>query len=289
MRALIRHKKQDHPGIIGMESFLCDHCPRILLTEGALKNHVATYHGNGDNNVQCETCGKGSTLLFILFVSVKNSQRILLITNNFIVVSVFNSQKKLQEHIHQVHEGKKYACDRCGGEFTTRTNLREHKLKFYGEDLTSLEKHLSFSISKRYTTKPHLRKPHSCNRCNEVFPHFSAWKRHLKVHATEKCGECGSTFLNRGDLLKHELIHKSGESKNCQYCGKEFKSRIRMYSHYAYCSEYKKLKNETVTGSIKCSKCKRSFKHSRSFGGHLPSCKRTAEEGESVSVVLEAN
>ena len=109
-----------------------------------------------------------------------------------------------------------FVCDICERNFTTKSNLNQHRIVHSGKLFTCTE--CDYSCSTKYRFKQHLcvhsgEKPFSCEVCNRGFIRKSTLTEHLKVHSGERpysCTVCDYRCKRKGDLNKHLLIHSAG-------------------------------------------------------------------------------
>ena len=88
-----------------------------------------------------------------------------------------------------------FTCERCGNEFTEKTNLTRHK-------------------------KNHLKDPtvsgqtYSCGVCDKVFSRADNRNRHEAAHNYSlTCGVCGQYFNRMDSLARHRAQHERPEAK----------------------------------------------------------------------------
>lgn len=227
---------------LGLDLSLCSDCPRTFLNKSGLFYHVKLHHENdpGSCQVICETCGEN-----------------------------FSSQFALKIHQRKHNNRKKGGiCKKCDLKFDSLGKLRWHEKKCCGKEAKLVNDH---DLQEK--------KGMECIHCKIILPHRAAMRRHVKIHAQHKCNLCGNLFLSRDNLLKHKRgVHKAGPLTmiKCQYCWKEFKHRINLYSHL---TNYCKKVNRAANSNVKCLNCERVFISKFALNGHKHSCKtRLVEE-----------
>ena len=89
-------------------------CGNTLRNSHGLKIHMSTVHGS-QRNFKCDRC-----------------------------ILSFKTSKILQEHVENIHEGKKHKCDICGKLFSQKSGIYTHMRSVH-----KLEQ-------KQYVLKKHL-------------------------------------------------------------------------------------------------------------------------------------
>ena len=115
------------------------------------------------------------------------------------------------------------------------------------------------SCSKRYGTKGRLQrhikavhlqvKDFHCELCDYKASQKSQLDSHmLSKHSEDegkfKCEECGATFKQKGNLTKHQRIHKEDALYKCKYCPASFKQ----VQHLNYHVHTHHTKEKPITG-----------------------------------------
>ena len=199
----------------------CLQCKKTFTNPSRLEIHMKTVHGTG---LKCRECD-----------------------------SVFDSHKKLKDHVAVVHKGEapKFTliCEHCGEPFETPFRLEQHIALYHGDGETS----------------------HMCDKCGDVFKTPVDLQNHKsEKHKKKKkkpiiqdeskrfCEFCQKMFANAAELFKHfcdqhpdhECPAKPGvDFYQCYMCQKVLASKTALYTHL-------KLTHKTiVTGHELMKKC----------------------------------
>lgn len=142
----------------------CRYCGEFQETKKSLSKHLRNVHlEEMDRKIFCpiSDCGKA-----------------------------FFKKEVMLRHIKNVHEGRKYACDRCPAVLSTPNSLRRH------------------------IDSCHLKlKPFACDKCSATYLDQKALKSHIqKVHlgiAEERipCEHCEIQLPNAWSLRRHMMTH----------------------------------------------------------------------------------
>lgn len=76
--------------------------------------------------------------------------------------------------------------------------------------------------------------PFSCSLCGRTFSLRGNLLRHERIHRGDKpfrCRFCNKAFIQRTDVLAHERVHTGEKPFACQFCGKRFPRRSTMKEH----------------------------------------------------------
>ncbi|CAG5112463.1 Oidioi.mRNA.OKI2018_I69.chr2.g6679.t1.cds [Oikopleura dioica] len=76
--------------------------------------------------------------------------------------------------------------------------------------------------------------PFACSLCGRTFSLRGNLLRHERIHRGDKpfrCRFCNKAFIQRTDVMAHERVHTGEKPFACQYCGKRFPRRSTMKEH----------------------------------------------------------
>lgn len=92
-------------------------------------------------------------------------------------------------------------CQLCGITFGFKASLNNHM------------RHLHINTDEKY----------QCTACPRRFGVLSNFKRHLKVHQSNRtCGDCGKVCQSEYHLSVHTMTHLNGPCLNCPFCNVAF-------------------------------------------------------------------
>ncbi|XP_040209251.1 DNA-binding protein Ikaros isoform X3 [Rana temporaria] len=97
-------------------------------------------------------------------------------------------------------------------------------------------------------------RPFQCNQCGASFTQKGNLLRHIKLHSGEKpfkCHLCNYACRRRDALTGHLRTHSVGKPHKCGYCGRSYKQRSSLEEHKERCHNYLQsmgLQNNLYTG-----------------------------------------
>ncbi|XP_044526672.1 zinc finger protein Helios isoform X2 [Gracilinanus agilis] len=97
---------------------------------------------------------------------------------------------------------------------------------------------------------PNGERPFHCNQCGASFTQKGNLLRHIKLHSGEKpfkCPFCSYACRRRDALTGHLRTHSVGKPHKCNYCGRSYKQRSSLEEHKERCHNY--LQNVSMEAS----------------------------------------
>ncbi|XP_053570288.1 DNA-binding protein Ikaros isoform X5 [Bombina bombina] len=102
-------------------------------------------------------------------------------------------------------------------------------------------------------------RPFQCTQCGASFTQKGNLLRHIKLHSGEKpfkCNLCNYACRRRDALTGHLRTHSVGKPHKCGYCGRSYKQRSSLEEHKERCHNYLQsmgLQNNLYSGDKRLS------------------------------------
>nr|CAI5857394.1 unnamed protein product [Callosobruchus analis] len=198
------HEKRVH--LKKMEKF-CQHCGEGFILDCELREHQRIKHDK--ILYSCSDCDKKFVSKSGLWLHLEN-HRDSQYTCSF-CTKIFKFRRQLRRHVCKQKDSKKYVCDRCGKELTSKKAMKNHiNMHKYG--------------AMKYI----------CDRCSKVLTSKKALKDHVNAHdgiKPYKCDVCSESLASSGTLLVHKRIHTGAKPYVCTLCAKRFRQKNSLTRH----------------------------------------------------------
>ncbi|XP_046318874.1 zinc finger protein Helios isoform X3 [Marmota monax] len=100
---------------------------------------------------------------------------------------------------------------------------------------------------------PNGERPFHCNQCGASFTQKGNLLRHIKLHSGEKpfkCPFCSYACRRRDALTGHLRTHSVGKPHKCNYCGRSYKQRSSLEEHKERCHNYLQNVSMEAAGQV---------------------------------------
>ncbi|XP_061393689.1 zinc finger protein 883 [Musca vetustissima] len=218
---------------------------------------------------------------------------------------VFKNAKELQRHLRNAHvpEDQKCACPVCGAKYTRSYSMYYHMRTQHGPESVKiilpprsgtfqcekcprkytqqkyLKRHIKdkhsgkeeeekeeiekdTDVSKNQPKRQIVKKDRLCSVCGSSFVNKTQLIIHMRRHTGEmpfKCDLCEKAYPRKSELTYHQRIHTGEKPYKCTLCDKSFRISAKLKNH---------MRSHTNERPYKCTECDRSYKYSKDLNIH---------------------
>ena len=249
------------------EPHCCEYCQKVFNHKSALMKHVREHESN--RVIQCSLCHYTCDTLH------KREQHELKEHKCSIYLcpscpSSFGHIELLETHINEIHPQlsaekakrspliaiKRWCCQYCDKNFTTRSYLKIHHKIHLGEKPYVCQicefRAVSKDSIKKHISRSHKKGKHVCSDCDKRFRTLREMKLHMKEYHSGSlfiCHMCSKRFRDQDKLENHLELHRKGPCYKCDMCNVS----------YLRASTLKKHNEQHLDDCIPCNVCGRQF------------------------------
>ena len=224
---------------------------------------IRTYAKNIDTNV--------TKIYENNFGSASNSEINSAVNSSFKFSCIFmhcdykaTQRSQLKIHIQSVHDGKRYQCEVCNKEYTSKGNLQSHKKSAHKTKRNSAKYENSRGYYRKYPYTEVLHDGQTFYQCDQCMREFQETDKRLYAQHMNNCGRscsfCGKTYKRKSSMQRCEASHTNSYRYFCSWCGKGFMCNQRMGRHERI---------HTGQTPYQCNECGKRFKQSNQLKSHM--------------------
>nr|XP_029708942.1 zinc finger protein 2 homolog isoform X1 [Aedes albopictus]XP_029708943.1 zinc finger protein 2 homolog isoform X1 [Aedes albopictus] len=277
----------------GAKQFQCDVCNKVFSVKKKLLDHKRQTHG--PKNFSCPICDKAFRLQYLMENHKLTHQPKTRPFECDECHCTFTGSFSLQKHKKYKHGPKKYKCDICGLQFSSRSALQFHMQRHTRnsdkkEELLQKETIVDGKVTNNETVEAsdpnsaEIAQPKNkdddgstvCSMCDKVFQNLQGYLMHFKdAHKKKRtCVLCNVIFVSNQRFVNHlltEHMKEDAEQKEGDVSG-------NLWNIVQSAEDRKKIDKQALSkrnldsepiSAAECEQCRKRFINMKCLDSHI--------------------